>query len=349
MIPEGPAIPVVTTPTHRHHDPPYELNAGQHLSPVYERPERVDAILSGLPTAERHPARDHPDEPLLAVHDAGLVRFLRDGYDAWRRAGGPEVMLPDTFRSPRWAGGGRPTTSALGSVGWWCFDTATPIVAGSFEAARAAVDVALTAADLVADGVPLAYALTRPPGHHAGADYFGGFCLLNYAAIVARHLQAGGRVAILDIDVHHGNGTQDVFWRDSGVLYASLHADPNTTFPYFSGFAEEVGEGPGRGTTRNVALAPGTGDTSYLAALEATLDEIVAFDPVALVVSLGLDASTHDPIGPLDLTVEGFSAIGARIAELTRPTVVVQEGGYALNHLGELAAAVLGGMARGRR
>lgn len=334
----------MVTDAHRHHAPPFELNAGQRISPVFEHPSRVDAILSGLPAAERQAPTAHDDGALVAVHDADLVRFLRDGYDAWRRAGGPEVMIADTFRSPRWAGGGRPSASPFGAAGWWCFDTATPVVAGSFRAARAAADVALTAVDLVVAGAPLAYALTRPPGHHAGRDYFGGFCLLNHAAIAARALQDGGRVAILDIDVHHGNGSQDIFWRDSGVLYASLHADPDTTFPFFSGFADEQGEGPGRGATRNAPLAPGTDDAGYLVALDATLTEVAAFDPAALVVSLGLDASEHDPIGPLDLTADGFAEVGARIGGLGLPTVVIQEGGYALDHLGTLAAAVLGGL-----
>jgi len=343
----GGPLPVVVTDAHRHHDPPFELNAGQRVAPVYERPGRVDAILAGLPAAERHDPTAHDDAALRTVHDPDLVRFLREGHDAWRRAGGPDVMIADTFRSPRWASGGSPTASPFGAAGWWCFDTATPIVAGSFRAARAAADVALTAVDLVVAGAPLAYALTRPPGHHAGRDYFGGFCLLNHAAIAARALQVGGRVAVLDIDVHHGNGTQDIFWRDGSVLYVSLHADPDTTFPYFSGFAAEQGEGPGRGATRNVPLASGTDDVGYLAALDAALDQIAAFDAATLVLSLGLDTSQHDPIGPFALTAEGLADIGARIGGLGMPTVVIQEGGYALDHLGTLAAAVLGGLRAG--
>ncbi len=339
-----PALPVVVSDEHRHHDPPYELNAGQRVAPVWERPARVDAILEGLPDTDRVPARTHGDDAVLAVHDAEMVRFLRDGHAAWRAAGGPEVMIPDTFRSPRWAAGGRRTSSALGEAGWWCVDTATPVVAGTFRAARAAVDVALTAADLVVDGAGVAYGLTRPPGHHAGRDYFGGFCLLNHAAIAARHLLAGGPVAVLDVDVHHGNGTQDLFWRDDAVLYVSLHADPDHAFPFFSGFGDEVGAGPGRGTTRNVPLAPGTGDDAYLAALDAACEELLAFAPAALVVSLGLDTSRHDPMGPLELTTAGLAGIGRRIAALGVPTVLLQEGGYALDHLGAQVRAVLDGV-----
>lgn len=334
---------VVASDVHRRHDPPFELNSGQRVSPVHERPQRIDAIGSALAGTEaRFHAPSHADDAtLLAVHEPGLVAFLREGYDAWRAAGGPEVMLADTFRSPRWAGGGRPTASPLGALGWWCFDTATPMVPGTFAAARGAVDIAVSAADLVGSGAPVVYGLTRPPGHHAGADYFGGFCFLNHAAIAARHLTAGGRVSILDLDVHHGNGTQDVFWRDDAVQYVSLHGHPDHLFPYFSGFADERGEGPGRGTTRNLPLPSDTDDDAYLDALVLACEELDAFDPGVVVVSLGLDASEHDPIGSLALTREGFARVGAAVAALDRPTLVLQEGGYALEHLGDLAVTLL--------
>jgi acetoin utilization deacetylase AcuC-like enzyme len=344
-----PSFPVISDDRHRHHDPPFELNVGVAVSPVHEKPARVDAVRAALASAGHPllPAQEHDDEQLLAVHDPAMVAFLRDGYTAWRAAGGPEVMIADTFRSPRWAGGGHPTASPLGQLGWWCFDTATPLVAGSYLAARVAVDLALTGADLVADGAPVAMALTRPPGHHAGVDYFGGFCLFNHAAIAARRLTAGGRVAVLDVDVHHGNGTQDIFWRDDQVLYVSLHGDPDHLFPYFSGFGEEVGEGPGRGTTRNLPLACGTGDELYLEALAMAAEEIDRFDPATIVVSLGFDAFTDDPIGSLGLTADGYRGIGATIAALGRPTLLLQEGGYAVDRLGELAVAVAEGLGGG--
>ncbi len=257
-------------------------------------------------------------------------------------------MIPDTHPSPRWAGGGRRSASPFGELGWWCVDTATPLVEGSYAAARAAVDVAVTAADLVADGTSLAYALTRPPGHHAGPDYFGGFCLFNPAAIAARRLTAGGRVAVVDIDVHHGNGTQDVFWRDPDVLYVSVHTDPDQQFPYFSGFADEVGAGPGRGTTRNLPLPPETGDTGHLDALRSGLEVVDAFGPAAIVVSGGLDTAAADPVGRLQLTPDGVEAAGRAIAALGLPTVLVQEGGYAIDALGELAGRLLDGLSGGQ-
>jgi acetoin utilization deacetylase AcuC-like enzyme len=340
-------IPVVGDDTHRRHDPPFELNNGERVSPVHEHPGRVDVIGEALSAAGHpvQPPRPHGDGALLAVHDPAMVAFLRDGYDAWRAAGGPQVMIADTFRSPRHAAGGRPTASPIGQLGWWCFDTATPIVAGSYAAARSAVDIALTAADLLLDGEGVVYGLTRPPGHHAGRDYFGGFCFLNHAAIAAHHLRAAGRVAIVDVDVHHGNGTQDLFWRDGQVLYVSLHGDPDHLYPYFSGFAEEVGEGPGRGTTANLPLGRGTGDAAYLEALAVALELVTAFDPATVVVSLGFDAYRHDPIGSLAVTDDGFTQVGRALGQLDRPTLLLQEGGYATDQLGELAAGLLAGVA----
>jgi acetoin utilization deacetylase AcuC-like enzyme len=346
----GARVPVVVDDRHRLHDPPFELNAGQHVSPVYERPARLDAIRTSLEGAGHAlvPTVAHDDAALSAVHDPAMVAFLRDGYAAWRRAGGPETMIADTFRSPRWNAGGRPSASTFAQLGWWCFDTATPLVAGSFTAARAAIDVALTGVDLLTAGTPAVYALTRPPGHHAGRDYFGGFCLFNHAAVAAHVLSAGGRVTVLDLDVHHGNGTQDLFWRSAAVQYVSLHGSPDHLYPYFSGFADEIGEGAGRGTTHNVPLPRGTTDAAYLAALDAALDVVQAFDPATLVVSLGLDASEHDPIGTLGLSAAAFRALGERVGSLDRPTLLLQEGGYALAQLGTLAAAMLAGVTAGQ-
>jgi acetoin utilization deacetylase AcuC-like enzyme len=341
--------PVLVDDTHRRHDPPFELNSGQVITPVWERPTRVDAIRAAVETAGHptRPSRRHDERWLREVHDPDMVDFLRDGYRAWRDAGGPEVMIADTFRSPRMGGGGRRTRSPIGELGWWCFDTATPLVEGSYAAGRAAVDLALSGADLVVDGARSVFALTRPPGHHAGPDYFGGFCLFNHAAVAARRLTEGGRVAILDVDVHHGNGTQDVFWRTEEVLYVSLHGSPDHLYPYFTGFDDEVGEGPGRGTTRNLPLPQGTDDDGYGAALRMALDVVDAFAPVTVVVSLGLDAAAEDPIGSLALTERSYDAIGRGVASLGRPVLALQEGGYAVDRLGELAVAFLGGLDHG--
>lgn len=341
-------VPVVATELHRRHDPPHEVGFGTVVTPVHERPERIDVIQAAL-LATGHdlvaPTR-HGDGPLHAVHDPEMVRFLRRGYDRWRAAGGPEAMIPDTFPLPRWTTARRPD-AALGEPGWWCFDTATPLVAGSYAAARSAVDVALTGADLVAGGAPAAYALCRPPGHHAGRDYFGGFCLCNNAAVAARYLAADARIAIVDVDFHHGNGTQDLFYRDPDVLYASIHGDPAHAFPYFAGFADEVGEGPGRGANHNLPLPPGTGAAAYLGALDQALDVVYRFAPELLVVSLGFDALAADPIATFRLTPDAYHDIGHRLGQLALPTLFVQEGGYAVHLLGEAARLTLEGFALG--
>jgi acetoin utilization deacetylase AcuC-like enzyme len=282
------------------------------------------------------------------VHEPALVGFLEGAWPAWRAAGGPEVPIPDSFAISRLArGAGRDTGGGLGRPGWFCFDTATPLVAGSFAAAVAAADAALTAADLVSAGAPAAYALSRPPGHHAGPGYYGGFCLLNNAAIAARALHRLGRVAIVDVDFHHGNGTQDIFWEDPEVLYVSLHGDPAAHYPHFTGAADEAGGGAGRGTTRNLPLPDGTGDDAYLEALAEVMALVAAFDPAALVVSAGFDTFAGDPIGAFAVTTEGFGRIGAALAGAGRPTVVVQEGGYALDALGANAVALLDGFGPG--
>jgi acetoin utilization deacetylase AcuC-like enzyme len=339
-------MPVVAGDAHRAHDPPYEVNYGEVVRPVYERVERGELLREALAGAG-HPLVEpvgHGTGPILAVHEPALVEFLEGAWTAWRAAGGPPVLIPDSFPIPRLArGGGRDLGGGLGRPGRFCFDTATPVVAGSFAAAAAAADAALTAVDLVAGGARAAYALCRPPGHHAGPGYYGGFCLLNNAAVAARALGRLGRVAVVDVDFHHGNGTQDVFWEDPGVLYLSLHGDPAAHYPHFTGAADEVGEGPGRGTTRNRPLPDGTTDDDYLAALREELELLAGFDPAAVIVSLGFDTFAGDPIGAFRVTTDGFRHIGGALAGLARPTVLVQEGGYALDALGANAAALLGG------
>jgi acetoin utilization deacetylase AcuC-like enzyme len=339
-------MPVVSSDTHRGHDPAYEVNVGRIHRPVHERVERGELLREALGAAG-HPLLapiEHGTEPILAVHEPALVEFLEQAWKRWRAARGPEVLIPDTFAPPGLARArARPFTGGLGQPGWFCFDTATPLVEGSYAAARAAVDVALTAADLLAGGARATYALCRPPGHHAGPGYYGGFCLLNNAAVAARALQRHGGVAVLDVDFHHGNGTQEIFWEDGSVLYVSLHGDPALRYPYFTGAADETGEGAGRGATRNFPLPDGTEEDIYLATLGAACEMVARFGPATLVVSLGFDTFERDPIGTFHLVTSSYWRIGERLAELGLPTLLVQEGGYALDALGANAVAVLGG------
>jgi acetoin utilization deacetylase AcuC-like enzyme len=339
-------MPVVASEAHRGHDPPYEVNFGRIVRPAWERVARAERLRAALLDAG-HPVLEpapHGLEPVLAIHRPALVEFLEGAYPAWRAAGGPEVLIPDTFALPGLVrDAARDPAGGRGRPGRFCFDTATPLVAGSWEAARAAADVALTGADLVAGGAGAAYALCRPPGHHAGPGYYGGFCLLNNTAIAAAALRRLGRVAIVDVDFHHGNGTQDVFWEDPAVLYVSLHGDPAVHYPYFTGAADETGGAGAAGLNRNLPLPSGTGDDAYLAALELALQPVAAFAAAVLVVSLGVDTLGEDPIGGFALGRAAYPRIGRLLAGLGLPTLFVQEGGYALGALADCAAGVLAG------
>lgn len=336
-------LTVVASDDHRAHDPPYELNFGRTVSPVWDRPARAETIREALEAAGHQlvgPAQ-HGVEALHRVHDPDLVRWAADAHARWRAAGGPEVLLPDTFASHRWRT--RRPTSPLAEPGWWCIDTATPLVEGSYVACRAAVDIALTGVDRIRDGERGVYALCRPPGHHAGRDYYGGFCLFNNAAVAADELSLDGSVAVLDVDYHHGNGTQEILWERGDVLYVSIHGDPAGAYPYFTGFGDEVGQGRGRGATRNLPMAPGTADAAYLDALAVACEVVAGFGADTLVVSLGIDTFGDDPICDFDLTAEAYGRIGRAVAALGLPTLFVQEGGYAVEQLGQNVAAVLEG------
>jgi acetoin utilization deacetylase AcuC-like enzyme len=299
---------------------------------------------------------EHGTDPILAVHDPGLLRFVEE---AWRDARAQSIarpsLLADTFptfrmfegMSPELVAGIAETRFAGGRAGWWGMDTANPLVAGTYGAARAAVDVALTAADLVLGGERAAYGLCRPPGHHAARSMVGGYCFFNNAAIAAEALTraTGQRVAILDVDYHHGNGTQQIFWERADVLYLSLHADPARAYPYFSGYAAETGAGEGARLTRNWPLAAATGLDGYATALAEALRMVVSFAPDApLVISAGFDTFERDPIGDLALRTADYEEIGRMIGALGMPMVVLQEGGYAVDALGENTLALLTGL-----
>jgi acetoin utilization deacetylase AcuC-like enzyme len=280
-------------------------------------------------------------EPILRVHDAGFVRFLETAHAAWRARHAHSDALPIGFVAPGMRR--RCPTTIDGQLGYYCFDCGTPITAGTWQAASAAVDIALTAAAAVLEQP--AFALCRPPGHHAGSDFYGGYCYLNNAAVAAQYLRdrGAGRVAVLDLDYHHGNGTQEIFWRRDDVLFVSLHADPAEEYPFFSGHADEIGGDQGSGYTRNLPLPRGTAWSEYGAALATALGHVHDFGPDALVVSFGADTFARDPLGDFALVRDDFARMGAAVGRLRRPTAIVMEGGYAVEELGANVAAFLGG------
>ncbi len=347
---------VVHSPEHLRHDVRTQTILGAQV-PANEVAERAEIIRTALEADGGFAFSDavkHGADPITAVHDPGLLRFLETAWAEAVRQRHPHSFLapeiiPNAAATAGISRGAREPTRIEGRAGHWALDTSTYILPGTYEAARAAVDVALTAADLVLGGEAGAYGLCRPPGHHAARSAYGGFCYFNNAAIAAEAIvrHSGERVAILDVDFHHGNGTQQIFWRRGDVLYVSLHADPDRQYPFFLGRADEKGEGEGTGANLNVPLPAGTTDADYLAALDLALDRIAAEPGSILVVSLGFDTFGLDPIGDFALTTPVYHEIGRRVAALGRRLVILQEGGYHLQSLGENARAWLRG-AEGR-
>jgi acetoin utilization deacetylase AcuC-like enzyme len=324
------------------HAPVLELVNGRAEDHA-ETPARLANMLAQMGEV-RAPA-DHGFAPILAVHDADYVAFLQSAHEAWLAAGREGDAIGYAFP----VRGRRPLALERidGRLGQYGFDTVTPIAAGTREAAYGAAQSAVSAADAVASGaVRQAFALCRPPGHHAGADYYGGYCYLNNAAIAARAAAARGMgpVAVLDVDYHHGNGTQDIFYEDGEVFFASIHADPRTDFPYFWGHADERGAGAGEGANLNLPLPRGTGWSTYEAALGTALEAVAAFGPRTLIVSYGADTFAEDPISQFALTTDDMQAMGAMIGGLGLPSVTVMEGGYNVAELGRNVAAFIAGL-----
>jgi acetoin utilization deacetylase AcuC-like enzyme len=325
----------------RAHDPQFFLSSGAP-QPCPEKPARIDALLGavrrmGLPVVQA-PGLDM--SAVRAVHPDRYLTFLEHIHRRWQRIEGASAeVIPNIHPDSRDAGYPK---SAVGQAGFHMTDTSCPISAQTWGAALASAGSALHAADLVRGGARCAYALCRPPGHHAFAGLAGGFCYLNNAAIAAERLRAAGRrVAILDVDLHHGNGTQGIFYARGDVLTLSIHADPERFYPFFWGYAGETGSGDGAGANLNLPLPRATGDGGFLTALDAALDRIAAFGADTLVLALGLDAFAGDPFAGLAVTTPGFAQIGAAVAALALPTVIVQEGGYLCPELGDNLEAVL--------
>jgi acetoin utilization deacetylase AcuC-like enzyme len=335
------AIRVFFDPRQLAHAPAVELHNGAFV-PFAEEPARAEAILAAIGPVEA--PTDHGEAPLRAVHSEAYLALLWSAHKDWRAAG----RVGDAAGYAWPVVGRRPL--ALDRIdarlGLHSFDASSPIAAGTWEGAYWSAQSALTALDTVLGGEPSAFALCRPPGHHAGADYLGGYCYLNNAAIAAEAALAAGkkRVAILDIDYHHGNGTQDIFYVRGDVLTVSIHADPRMDYPYFWGHADETGEGDGAGATLNLPLSRGTGLGAYLPALDAALAKIADFAPELLVISYGADTFAGDPISCFTLQTADYAILAARIAALSLPMLTVMEGGYAVDALGANVTSFLSGL-----
>jgi acetoin utilization deacetylase AcuC-like enzyme len=360
-------MPVVWSDRHRLHDPGGEVWVGVR-TPGTEVPERADRIREALEGAGARfvHAAEQPDDAVLAVHERELTEYLAMAWEEWEASGltedpGQDRVVPYLFPHPGLvareavavgegaAAGGAPAalrtpTAISARAGLFAYDTMTLIGPGTWEAARAAVDAALTATDRVLAGASAAYACCRPPGHHVTRTAFGGSCYLNNTAAAAARLRerTNGTVAVLDIDAHHGNGTQSIFHDDPAVLTGSVHVDPAAGwFPHYLGFADETGGG----ANSNAPLAPGTGDDGWLEAVAGLAEWAAGAE--ALVVALGVDAAGGDPESPLEVTPDGFRRAGRILGGMGLPTVVVQEGGYDLDRIGDLVLEVLAGIEEG--
>ena len=336
---------VVFSDDHRLHFAQGEIFGGEFVTP-FERPSRMEYILRELKARSMHdivaPAPLNL-KSVSRVHDKGYLKFLESAWQEWIKTGYRGEIVPTVFPVP---GMRKKLPNQIdGKVGYYAQGTETCITAGTWEAAKSSAAVALTAQKIIAAGASSAFALCRPPGHHCHHDMYGGYCFLNNAAIAAQAFLDGGatRVGILDVDFHHGNGTQDIFYARNDVLFCSLHGAPQDAFPHFLGYRDEKGAGPGEGFNVNYPMPPGTGYDVWGKALEDACGRIRRFKPDVLLVSLGVDTFKDDPISFFKLTSENFLTYGARIAELKLPTLFVMEGGYAIEAIGVNTVNVLEG------
>ena len=329
------------------HDPKHFMANGR-LAANPEQPQRIEELTRGARAAgcDFLAPADHGAGPIAEIHSPEYLSFLETIHDRWLRTeGASDEVIPNVHPDRRTASY---PSSAAGQAGFHQADTSCPIAAGTWQSAYWSAQSALSAVDRVLGGDRQAYALCRPPGHHAFGDLAGGFCFLNNSAIAAQALlRAGHRPAILDIDVHHGNGTQGIFYHRRDVLTVSIHADPARFYPFYWGHAAERGEGEGMGYNLNLPLPRGTEDMDYLAALDAALARIRSFGADVLVLALGLDAHENDPFHGFKVTTPGFASIASAIAGLDLPAVIVQEGGYLSSDLGDNLTSFLNGYQSG--
>ena len=342
----------IWTADHRLHEPANEVWIGVPIvgDETPPRGEVMRDVLEEMGVSIGRPD-PHGPGPIVAVHDDAMVSYLEDAYREWEAAGYPEDpgqarVVPYVFPHPdavamsrnRWP------TSRAARAGVYCMDTTTVIGPGTYQAAISAIDASLTAADIVLDGGRAAYAAVRPPGHHAGTTFFGGSCYLNNAAVTAQYLIDNDvdLVAVVDMDAHHGNGTQQIFYERGDVIYLSTHIDPGEGwFPHFVGFADETGVGTGKGANLNVPLGVGDGDEAFLAGLGRLCTVVSESGAEVMVVSLGLDMAAADENSPLFVSTRGFALAGAMLAAVGKPVILIQEGGYDLASLRSDLSAIL--------
>lgn len=326
-------------PHHQEHATGYLFRKGLPFR-YDEVPQRADNILYTLEKAQlgsTSPCRDFGMDPIRRVHDDALLEYLQNVYSQNRDlSGSADPVISTVFL----ASGARHLPRLVSNLpGLYCFDANTPIVAGTWNAAYWSAQTALSAAHHLQSTGETSYAICRPPGHHASANRYGGYCFLNNAAIAARFLDT--RIAILDIDYHHGNGTQEIFYEDPEVYYVSLHADPDFEYPYFWGGKDETGAGAGLGYNLNILINQGAQDYEYLRQLDLAIEAIRRYAPKILIISAGFDILADDPQGGFCLTVDGLQEIGRRVTYLNLPTLIIQEGGYAIRQVGDHALAFL--------
>ena len=333
----------IVDPRQAKHNPQHFMATGKVL-PNPEQPRRIEVLQSGAIAAGASftSPEDYGMGPIAAIHSPQYLTFLQTIYSRWSRLenSGPEVIpnIHPKARSDNYP------KSAVGQAGYHQADTACPINGDTWGSVYWSAQTAISAAELIKKGNDCAYALSRPPGHHAFSDLAGGFCFLNNSAIAAKHLSSyGNRVAILDVDVHHGNGTQGIFYETNEIFTISLHADTKRFYPFFWGQAHERGKDAGNGYNLNIPLTRGTGNEEYLDALQTALKAVSTFGADVVVVALGLDAYEKDPLKGLAITTDGFAQIGAAIASLRCPALFIQEGGYLSEELGHNLTSFMNG------
>jgi len=342
---------IIYSDAHKGHANAPELR-GEIFVPMAECPERMEVILAALAKADLrdvHPPKPHGLAEAARIHDPDFITFLQTAYPLWEQRHGPGSTAFARVFGMRGLAQKPRMDNIDAMLSAFTFDIFSPFVSGTWEAIRSALDVTLTAAALVQQGATSTFALCRPPGHHASGDLAGGYCYLNNAAIAAQNFldQGAKRVAILDIDYHHGNGTQRIFYDRDDVLFISLHGRPEEEYPFLLGFADETGSARGEGFNLNLPMPPGTRIDTYLPAMETACARIRAYAPDVLVLSLGVDTFDGDPVGGFCLQTPDYLRLGQRIAALGLPTLFVMEGGYAIEPLGQNVTNVLTGYLQG--